>query len=142
MTLKFWNITSQNRFDHSVNKKGKSFQFPALSHFRNQTISNSIQTEIENGYWHWKLSLKCYNLSEDIIWKSFHKWDKIKPQYAASSFIRMNSQNRTANFADSLRFTQNEPAGDFYTIGKLWMSSFECHKWHSILTFVQRVMFK
>ena len=35
------------------------------------------------------------------------------------SFIRIGSQNRTANFADSLRFTQNELVGDFYIVGKL-----------------------
>ena len=49
---------------------------------------------------------------------------------------------QTVDFVESLWFTQFELVGDFYTVRKLWMSSFKCHKWHSILTFVQRDMFR
>ena len=48
--------------------------------------------------------------------------------------IRMEQADRTADFITSLQFTQIELASGFYTVSKLWMSSFKCHKWNLILT--------
>ena len=56
-----------------------------------------------------------------------------KMQLLSSSQI--DSHSRTTNFAESLRLTQGKLASDFYTVRKLWMSSFECYKWYSISTF-------
>ena len=60
---------------------------------------------------------------------------------AASTFLSDRPSEQGSKFADSLRLTHFELESAFYTIGKPKMSSFKCHKWHSILTSVQRDMF-
>ena len=64
----------------------------------------------------------------------------MEPQVAASTISSVEQSCRATNFDQSLPVTQFELEGAWYTVRKLWMSSFKCHKWHLILTSEQRVM--
>ena len=86
----------------------------------------------------WNYIQNSINHQKKSCSNSFHKRDKIEPQDAAVWFSRVNRWSKSVHFAGSLRLTQIELARKFYTVGKLWMSSFKCRKWHLILTFVQR----
>lgn len=116
--------------------------FPALLQFTNCTISHSIQLGIENGQWRWKLGSIYFISSEENISKISSQvvWIQAK-SYSFSCPFEWDWQNRTADFISSLQFTQNELDNDFYTVLNLRMSSFKFRKWHSISTFVQKVMF-
>ena len=137
----FRNKTSQIKLDQSASKKKGFSRFPALSQFGNWTISHSIQLEIKNGWWHWKLEYKVTFNQNKSFSKLIHKWEKTEPQNAASTFLLDRPSEQDNKFADSLQLTHFELESKFYTVGKLKISNFKCLKWHWIWTSVQRVMF-
>ena len=61
-----------------------------------------------------------------------------KSQHLIDSLAQQ--QNRIGKFEKLVQFTQVESRDIFYTVRKLEVSSFKCHKQHSILTSEQRVM--
>ena len=83
--------------------------------------------------WEWFTALETRFKILQFIWRHhienlFTSETKSSHKMQLPSFSRTDRHNRTVYFAVSLRFTQNKLAGDSYTVWKLWMSSFQCHK--------------